>query len=106
MRPLTLRVEGLRSYRSAQEVDFEGRDMVAIVGDTGAGKSSLLEAITFALYGASTWSKQAGDLIGDRADTMKVELTFRADGQRWRATRTMSRGSRPSTHRLENLDTG
>lgn len=106
MRPLTLRLEGLRSYRSVQTVDFTGRAMVAIVGDTGAGKSSLLEAITFALYGAATWTKQAGDLIGDRSDTMKVELTFRADGSDWQITRTMSTGTRASVHRLTNLESG
>ena len=52
MRPIHLTVEGLRSFRSpAVPIDFTGRDHLAIVGDTGAGKSSILEAITYALYG-------------------------------------------------------
>ena len=53
MRPLRLELLGLRSYREKQEVDFESASLIAIVGDTGAGKSSLLEAITVAL--GSPW---------------------------------------------------
>ena len=49
MRPLTLRIEGLRSYTQVQEIDFTNLSLVAIVGDTGAGKSSILEALTVAL---------------------------------------------------------
>lgn len=105
MRPLKLRVEGLRSYRSATEIEFPDDNLMAIVGDTGAGKSSLLEGITYALYGWSTWSGQAGDLISDHAATMTVELTFRAEGRTQVVTRSMSRGAYPPpVHKLECLD--
>ena len=40
MRPLTLRMTGLRSYRVERTVDFTGLSLVAIVGPTGAGKSA------------------------------------------------------------------
>lgn len=102
MRPLTLTIQGLRSYKQPVEVDFRDRNLVAIVGDTGAGKSSLLEGITFALFGASTWSGHAGDLIGDHSPRMIVELTFTAAGDKWKATRAMSRTNYPPTvHQLE-----
>jgi exonuclease SbcC len=105
MRPLKLRVEGVRSYRAATEIEFPDANLMAIVGDTGAGKSSLLEGITYALYGWSTWSGQAGDLISDHATTMTVELTFRAEGRTWVATRSMSRGAYPPPiHKLECRD--
>jgi exonuclease SbcC len=105
VRPLTLKLDGLRSYRHEVEVDFSGVSLLAIVGDTGAGKSSLLEAITYALYGSSTWSGQPGDLIADNARTMRVELVFSVDGRRWKATRSMSRDGYPlPVHRLECLD--
>ena len=58
MRPLRLRVRGLRSYRADQEIDFSNVALMAIVGDTGAGKSSILEAITYALYNATTWDQR------------------------------------------------
>ena len=78
MRPLTLRLEGLRSYRSAQVVDFTDRHMVAIVGDTGAGKSSLLEALVYALFGSGTvrGASQPTNLITDDAREMRVVGAF------------------------------
>lgn len=107
MRPTTLKIKGLRSYRTEQIIDFTGKELIAIIGDTGAGKSSLLEAICFALYGNCTWQAgSAGHLIADGGDgTLAVELTFRARGKTWTVTRTMSRTySPPSIHRLTSLN--
>ena len=51
MIPIKLQLEGFTSYRNAVEVDFTGFDLACISGQNGAGKSSLLDAITYALYG-------------------------------------------------------
>ncbi|MDP8928369.1 MAG: SMC family ATPase [Actinomycetota bacterium] len=104
MRPRKLVVEGLRSFRNRVEIDFGDRHLVAIVGDTGVGKSSILEAITYALYGGTTWTDRHGDLIRDTADDMLVELTFDVDGNNYTVTRTASRKSRPSTAQLQGPD--
>ena len=57
MRPLQLSFSGIRSYPGAVgPLDFTGKSLVAIIGDTGAGKSTILEAITLALYGNCTWT--------------------------------------------------
>ncbi|MEV0056162.1 SMC family ATPase [Saccharopolyspora shandongensis] len=107
MRPLTLKFAGLRSYLAEQVIDFTDVNLMAIVGDTGAGKSSILEALCFALYGVSTWDARSGKgLIADGGDgTVRAELTFRAKGKTWRVTRTTSAGGYPpSTHRLVCLD--
>ncbi|WP_162829995.1 AAA family ATPase [Amycolatopsis palatopharyngis] len=107
MRPLTLKFTGLRSYLAEQEINFTDVDLMAVVGDTGAGKSSLLEALCFALYGGCTWDARGGKrLIADGGDgTLRVELTFQARGKTWRVTRTTSASNYPpSTHRLEGLD--
>ena len=91
MRPLKLRMAGLRSYRTERTVDFTDLSLVAIIGPTGAGKSSLLEGITYALYGASTWDKKAvKELISDAALSMRVSLEFEADGKVWQVTRAIS----------------
>ncbi|HXM58185.1 MAG TPA: SMC family ATPase, partial [Candidatus Dormibacteraeota bacterium] len=105
MRPLRLTIRGLRSYRAECVIDFRDRELIAIVGDTGAGKSSILEAITYALYNATTWDQRAvGQLISDGAQTMSVELEFQARGQVWSVHRACHRSSsRPSTHRLRCL---
>jgi exonuclease SbcC len=106
MRPIRLRIEGLRSYRNEVTVEFSDVNLLAIIGDTGAGKSSILEAITYALYGASTWSGQPGDLISDSCPTMRVEFEFSVDGRRWIARRSMSRSGYPApVHHLECADT-
>lgn len=92
MRPLTLRMAGLRSYRTERTVDFTDLSLVAIIGPTGAGKSSVLEGITYALYGASTWDQRAvKELISDAAPSMRVSLTFEADGELWQVTRMISK---------------
>lgn len=107
MRPLTLTIDGLRSYRRTTTLEFSDIDLLAIVGDTGAGKSSILEAITYALYSAATWTGQPGELIADGTRTMKVALTFEADGKRWQVTRSMSRDGYPApVHRLVCEDDG
>ncbi|ACC42013.1 chromosome partition ATPase protein [Mycobacterium marinum M] len=105
MRPLRLRIKGLRSFRSEVEINFSELALVAIVGDTGAGKSSILEAITYALYNATTWEQRGvKQLISDGATTMTVQLDFACDGQRYRITRSTSRGQYPPPgHLLEYL---
>lgn len=108
MRPLTLSLRGLRSYLVEQEIDFSAVGLIAIHGDTGAGKSSLLEALYFALYGGSTWDgSNASVLIADGAATMQVRLTFRCADKTWQVTRAVSRSSSPPPrHELVCLDDG
>jgi DNA repair protein SbcC/Rad50 len=109
VRPLKLKLNGLRSYRAEQEINFTDVDLMAIIGDTGAGKSSLLEALCVALYGCCTWdARSAKPLIADGgAATLQVQLAFRAGDQTWRVTRAISRGPYPPpVHLLECLDDG
>ena len=54
MRPHKLTLEGFTSFRDKLELDFTGLDLFAITGPTGAGKSSLIDAICFALFGQSS----------------------------------------------------
>ncbi len=94
MRPIRLSIEGLRSFRTSPPtiVDFEGRDHLAIVGDTGAGKSSLLEAMTYALYGQTSFSGHASqELMNDGAGYLRVAFSFWADDYVWEAVRGLTR---------------
>ena len=91
MRPLRLEIEGLRSYRHKQDIDLDKRGLVAIIGDTGAGKSSILEALVYALYNATTWDQRGVKaLVADGARKLAVVLEFSADGKEWRVTRSPS----------------
>ncbi|MEU3411303.1 SMC family ATPase [Streptomyces sp. NPDC006658] len=108
MKPMTLTLTGFRSYPAQTTVDFTGKSLVAVLGDTGAGKSSLLDAIAFALFRKSSWdAKEPRQLIADGAQAMSVELTFVHDGQNWRVHRTMhATNPNAGRHHLKNLDTG
>ena len=108
MRPLSLRIEGLRSFRAQVEIDFGDRDQIAVVGDTGAGKSSILEAMTYALYGKTSFAGQANqELMNDTSDKTRVVLRFRVSGQEWDVVRTLRRDGKgqvkPSGARLQLL---
>src|SRR3954471_23455100 len=100
MKPRRLVIEGLRSHRERTEIDLSDVSLFAIVGDTGSGKSSILEAMVYALYASATWTKQPGELISDGVRTMIVELTFEVDGRMWLVRRSMSRGNYPPSIHL------
>ena len=103
MRPLELTVEGFRSYRERVTFDWRGRRLVGIVGPIGSGKSSILDAVSFALYGKTPQVESATkSLIHQLADQSHVELRFQVDGQVWRAVRSLRRKG-ASGHQLELL---
>ncbi len=95
MRPLELSLEGFTSFRREQTLDFSELDLFAITGATGAGKSSLLDAMTYALYGTTSRTSQAGELVSQGASTLKVQLRFSVSLGEYRVTRTWR--YRPST---------
>ncbi|MBT30370.1 MAG: hypothetical protein CMO01_11985 [Thalassobius sp.] len=64
MIPISLTIEGLYSYRKKQQIDFEtltSNQLFGIFGAVGSGKSSILEAIIFAVYGESDRLNKSGD---------------------------------------------
>jgi len=110
MRPDKLLIEGLRSYRDPAEIDFSELGLTAIIGDTGAGKSSIIEALSVALYNCPTWERRGVQALrGDNVNAMRVVLTFTVgttEGrQQWRVTRVHRKTGAPM-HKLECVDTG
>ena len=92
MKPRRLEIEGLRSYRKKAVIEFEPDGLLVITGATGAGKSSILEAMMFALYGVySGNSKSNKELIADRCDEMRVTLEFEVNGKVYTAHRAVGR---------------
>lgn len=88
MRPLELSIEGFTSFRNEQRLDFSELDLFAITGPTGAGKSSLLDAMTYALFGTTTRSgKQVSDLVSQGSENLKVQLRFVVGSSQYRVTR-------------------
>lgn len=92
MIPVELIIEGIYSYRERTRIDFQpllDAHLFGIFGSVGSGKSSLLDAITFALYGQvermSQKDKLAANLFNLEADKAYIEFTFDSlvDGKRY-----------------------
>ena len=94
MRPERLQVEGFAPFRDPTEVDFTGVDLFALVGSTGAGKSSVIDALCFALYGIVPRYGHKGvvaPVITQGAVEARVLLDFAVGDEHWRAVRVVRR---------------
>ncbi|HEY0798209.1 MAG TPA: SMC family ATPase [Candidatus Baltobacteraceae bacterium] len=104
MRPIRLRLKNFRSFRDEQTIEFSGLSLFAVIGETGAGKSSILQAISYALYGRPTFDNDTKQLIYSAEQTLAVELEFESQGERYRIVRSTSRTAYPlPAHKLEFL---
>jgi exonuclease SbcC len=103
VRPLELSLTGFRSY-DEETVDWRGHGLVVIAGDTGAGKTSLLDAICFALYGRTPELSGPRELLGLGRAHGEVRLTFARGQEVWRATRRFGPEAPEPLHLLERLE--
>ncbi len=88
MLPLKLTVENFMPYRGAQEpLLLEGLGIACLSGPNGAGKSSLLDAITWALWGRSRAGAAADQLVAAQMSDMGVQLEFRSHDVDYRVER-------------------
>lgn len=110
MRPVLLEMDGFASFRQRTSVNFDDVDYFALVGATGAGKSTVIDAITFALYGSvARWDDQ-GAVAPALAPTVNrgtVRLVFDVRGARYQVLRELRRDGNgkvaTKTARLERL---
>src|SRR5262245_20799476 len=89
MRPISLEMEGFTSFRQRVKIDFSKFDLFAITGPTGAGKTSIIDAMTYALYGCTPriGNKSIKELISQGSDRLKVLLEFSSGQKRYRIAR-------------------
>jgi exonuclease SbcC len=91
MIPICLRIAGFLSYRDPVELDFTTFDLACISGQNGAGKSSLLDAMTWALFGESR-ARDKDALVNLQSKAAEVALTFGYENNTYRVQRTLPRG--------------
>jgi exonuclease SbcC len=84
-----LQISGFLSYKEKVDIDFSGFALACISGQNGAGKSSLLEAITWALFGEARRKDDA--IIHMGTDTAEVLLEFDYESTRYRVQRSKTR---------------
>jgi DNA repair protein SbcC/Rad50 len=111
MRPLRLILDGFGSYRHRTEIDFTDVDFFALIGPTGSGKSTVIDALCFALYGTvPRWDneKEVRNALAPSANACDVSLIFEVSGERYVAARQLQRDKRNNVTtrhaRLERLD--
>jgi DNA repair protein SbcC/Rad50 len=106
VKPRRLVVEGFGALRDRLELDFRDADFFALVGPTGAGKSTVIDAICFALYGAIPRyddSRLVTAAISAQALTAQVDLEFDRGDERYRIVRTVRRAGQ-NKMQLDHLD--
>ena len=105
MLPTRLEMRNFLAYRAPQPISFEGLDLACLSGDNGVGKSSILDAITWALWGRAR-AKRDEELIHHGQADMQVQLDFEQDGARYRVIRRRARAGRGSRGALDLLAWG
>lgn len=98
MIPISLKLSNFTSYNaSIPELDFTRFHLAAISGPNGAGKSSLLDAITWALWGWSRSGDSADELVHLGTSNMYVEFSFELDNHNFSVKRRRLKKSGGST---------
>jgi len=92
MIPLSLRISGFLSYLDPVELDFTGFDLACISGQNGAGKSSLLDAITWSLFGEARGKSSDVINLSQEVKAAEVVFTFEHERNIYRVQRSLPRG--------------
>ena len=104
MIPLQLQLKNFFSYREAT-LDFQGLHTACICGANGAGKSSLLEAMAWSIWGKSRAASE-DDAIHIGEKEVRVDFTFQSQGQICRVIRSRRRGQSSSLEFQVETPTG
>lgn len=94
MRPISLTISAFGPYIKEQKIDFSNlgsQGLYLVTGDTGAGKTTIFDAITFALYGRASGTNRQGTMLRSKyaapEDRTFVTLVFEYRGVRYEITR-------------------
>ncbi|MFQ3536706.1 MAG: SMC family ATPase [Aggregatilineales bacterium] len=93
MRPIELIIRNFLAYREPVKLSFEGIHVACLTGANGAGKSSLLDAITWALWGKARASDR-DHLLHSGQREMFVALTFEQNGRYYQVQRLYTKSGK------------
>ena len=106
MVPIRLEITDFLSYKGTHVLDFSGFQVASIVGVNGAGKSAILDALTWALFSKSRMPTKLGTatssvidrakIINDNATKCEVVFEFEVDGNRYMIDRVMEKTDKGS----------
>jgi exonuclease SbcC len=111
MIPQRIQLKGFLCYKDEQEVSFDSNATLWMLsGGNGSGKSSIFDAVTYALFGHHRGGSQhAVELINKDSDGLTVEFEFRLDEHVHRIRRTLrrtSKGSPSSSQQIYRYEAG
>ena len=107
MRPLRLEMKGFGAFREKTVVDFNDVELAAFVGPTGSGKSTIIDGITFALFGAVCRyddRRAVAPAINQMVNEAQVLLEFEVDSKRYTAVRVVRRTNNGATTKEARLE--
>jgi DNA repair protein SbcC/Rad50 len=104
MRPVSLHLSGFTAYRAPTEIDFEGAELFALTGPTGSGKSSIIDAICFALYGSIPRLTGVAPVVSLGKPEARVRLVFEVEGETWTVSRLVVRQGEGASQRDVRLE--
>ena len=107
MRPIVLEMDGFASFREPARIDFTDAEFFALVGPTGSGKSTVIDAMTFALYGSvPRWGRKGMVSLALAPTTGRgtVKLVFEVAGQRYVVARELRRVGSQVSQRAASLE--
>ena len=99
MRLARLEISGFGAFRDPTTIDFTDTDFFALVGPTGSGKSTVIDAVCFALYGSVPRyedKRLTRYVVTLGASEARVSLTFELEGTGYIATRVVRRSAKGS----------
>ena len=103
MIPKRIKLSGFLCYKDEQEISFDGSALWMLSGLNGSGKSSVFDAVTYALFGHHRGGSQgAVELINKNENSFSIEFEFELDGRLYLIRRTLKRrgSSNPGTQQV------
>lgn len=107
MRPIRLELKGFSTFREQTVIDFAGVDLMAFVGPTGSGKSTIIDGIIFALYGSVARYKSSNlvaPVINQLSNEARIRLDFAIGETTYTTVRVVRRTATGATTKEARLE--